>query len=409
MSAYLRLLAASTAGLAVALAGFNAFIDPYGYFDGPKISGINQLTLGFNHRLPLAKSLAVTRLRPASVILGNSRAETSYDPEHPGFVDRPAYNLGIGGAGLGQLRRYFMEASAAGRLRHVLLALDLSMFEPSLRLQETMPGPIMLTDESGKFEGRGREWQRLAFILLSGTASSDSWWSLTHQRKPVATYRSSGLKDDSYDNDQLIREGGHHSASIRVESGFLASTLRDVSSENFRSGYGATLDQLREIIALASERNFRLTIVINPIHARHTYVYAASGLWPFYEKWKHDLASAAEQSARPDLVSLWDFSGISPCTAEIMSAKGNAVLSMRWYRESSHFKRELGDLVLDQALGRHTDGVCPGLGLRLDTSTIEAALANQRAALEQWIKSRPEDTSEIDGLAKQYGRGPGRS
>src|ERR1019366_2044658 len=85
MPAYLRLLAAFTAGLTIALAGFNAFIDPYGYFAGPKISGINELALGFNHRLPLAKSLAVTRLRPASVILGNSRAETSYDPPHPGF------------------------------------------------------------------------------------------------------------------------------------------------------------------------------------------------------------------------------------------------------------------------------------------------------------------------------------
>lgn len=409
MPAYLRLLAAFTAGLTIALAGFNGFIDPYGYFAGPKISGINELALGFNHRLPLAKSLAVTRLRPASVILGNSRAETSYDPQHPGFIDQPAYNLGIGGAGLGQVRRYFLEALAAGRLRHVLLALDLSMFEPSLRALEAMPGPILLTDESGKLAGEGKKWQRLAFILLSGTASSDSWWSLTHQRKPVATYRPSGLKEDASDNDQLIREGGHHSASIRAESNFLASNLRDVSSETFRAGYGATLGQLREIIALASERNFRLTIVINPIHARQTYVYAAAGLWPFYEKWKRDLAAAAEQSPRRDLVSLWDFSGISPCTAETMPANGDAVLSMRWYRESSHFRRTLGDLVLDRVFGSHADAVCPGLGLRLETSTVEAALVHQRAALERWIKSHPEDAAEIGKLAKQYGRGSGGS
>jgi hypothetical protein len=138
-------------------------------------------------------------------------------------------------------------------------------------------------------------------------------------------------------------------------------------------------------------------------------VYAASGLWPFHEKWKRDLAAAVDQSPRHDLVSLWDFSGISPCTAETMPANGDAVLSMRWYRESSHFRRTLGDLVLDRVFGSHADAVCPGLGLRLETSTVEAALVHQRAALERWIKSHPEDAAEIDKLAKQYGRGSGGS
>lgn len=408
MSAYLRLLAISTAFLTAALAGFNAFIDPYGQFEAPKISGVNEFALGFDHRLQLAKSLAVSRTPPASIILGNSRAETGYDPQHPGFTERPVYNLAIGGAGLGQVRRYFLEALAAGRLRQVVLALDLTMFEPAAGAEDAILDTVLLTDASGKLAGGGKKWRRLAFILLSGTASSDSWWSLTHQRKPVAIYQPSGLREESYDIDQVRREGGARRASIRAESSFLAGTLRDVSSADFRDSYAATWAQLQEIIALAAERNIRLTIIINPIHARQTYVLAASGLWAVYEEWKRDLASAAMRSPRRDLISLWDFSGISLCTAEPLPADADATSSMRWYRESSHFLRALGDRVFDQVLEGHDDGACPGLGWRLEPSTVAATLADQRAALGRWVAGHPEDVAEIDNLARQYGRSPAR-
>ena len=91
MSRYLRLLAVFVALLCAALAGFNAFIDPYGYFNPPNLSGVNELPLGFNHRPLLAKSLAVSELRPATIILGNSRAEAAYDPQHPAITLQPAH------------------------------------------------------------------------------------------------------------------------------------------------------------------------------------------------------------------------------------------------------------------------------------------------------------------------------
>ena len=73
-ASYIRLLALFTAGLAAVLAGFNFVVDPYGNFDVPKIAGVNERILGFNHRPLLAKSLAVSRIRPSSIILGNSTA-----------------------------------------------------------------------------------------------------------------------------------------------------------------------------------------------------------------------------------------------------------------------------------------------------------------------------------------------
>jgi hypothetical protein len=404
MGSYLRLLAAFVALLCAALAGFNALIDPYGYFHPPKISGVNERPLGFNHRPLLAKSLAVSELRPATIILGNSRAEAAYDPLHPAIALQPAYNLAIGGAGLSMLRRYFLEALAAGGLRQVILALDLTMFEPTANAADPGLDAVLLTDAAGEQIGGARKWQRLAFILLSGTTSSDSWWSYTHQGKPVAIYSDSGLREEAYDVAQVAREGGPRQASLRVEASFLASTLRDVESANFRASYGATLAALQEIVDLSAKRGIELKLIINPIHARQNYALAAAGLWPLYEHWKRDLLAAAQRSQRPELVSLWDFSGASSCTAEDLPPNANAASAMRWYRESSHFRRVLGNRVLDRVFGRPDDGACPGLGQQLEAVSLVAALAAQRGALRHWVETHATDAAEIEGLAKQYGR-----
>ncbi len=404
MSRYLRLLAAFVALLCAALAGFNAFIDPYGYFDQPKISGVNTLPLGFNHRPLLAKSLAVSKQRPATIILGNSRAEAAYDPERPALTLGPAYNVAIGGAGLSMLHRYFLEALAAGGLRKVILALDLTMFDPAANVPNADLDAMLLTDATGKSGGNARKWQRIAFILLSGTTSSDSWWSYTHQGKPVAIYYRSGLREENYDIAQVAREGGPRQASLRVEASFLAGTLRDVESAKFRASYAATIATLRDVIDLSAKHGIRLKLIINPIHARQTYALDAAGLWPLYESWKRDLLSAAQRSTRPELVSLWDFSGVSACTAENLPADASAASTMRWYRESSHFRRVLGSRVLDRVYGRPDDGACPGLGQRLDIATLPAVLAAQRDALRDWVEAHATDAAEIAKLAEQFGR-----
>jgi len=404
MSRYLRLLAWFVALLCAALAGFNALVDPYGHFGPPRLSGVNEFPLGFNHRPLLAKSLAVSELRPATIILGNSRAEAAYDPGHPALALQPAYNLAIGGAGLSALSRYFLEALAAGGLRQVILALDLTMFDPAANAADPGLDAALLTDATGKPEGSARKWRRLAFTLLSATASSDSWWSYTHQGKPVAIYTRSGLREEAYDIAQVAREGGPRRASLRVESSFLAGTLRDVESEKFRASYATTLAALQEFVDLSAKHGIQLKLVINPIHARQNHALAAAGLWPLYENWKRDLVFAAQRAQRPELVSLWDFSGVSTCTAESLPPDSNPASAMRWYRESSHFRRVLGNRVLDRVFGRPGDGACPGFGQRLEPATLAAALAEQSAALREWVETHAADAAEIEGLAKQFER-----
>jgi len=401
---YVRLVALFGVGLVALFAAFNLVVDPYGNFDVPRIAGVNARALGFNRQPLLAKSLAISRVQPASVILGNSRPESAYDPAHSGFAATPAYNLAVGGAGLGQIRRYFLEALGTGRLRQVLLATDFSMFDPSLQSAHRVPEMFMLTDESGRNAGAGRKWERLAFTLLSGAATGDSWWSLRRQRDPVVQYSSSGLREVTEDERKVEREGGHRSASLLTESTFLATNLRDTTLPRFHDGYEALLGEFRELAEMSAQRGIRLDVVINPIHARLSYVYAAAGLWPVYEQWKRDLVAAVAHAGGS--VALWDFSGVSACTSEPMPAEGDAKTKMRWYRESGHFRPNLGTLVLDRVFGLGAGAACPDLGRRLDDATLDATLAGQRTALRRWIGTHPGDAAEIDALARRYGRTP---
>jgi len=401
---YLRLVALFGLTLVALLAAFNLFVDPYGNFDVPRISGVNARALGFNRQPLLAKSLAISRVQPASIILGNSRPESAYDPAHPGFAARPTYNLAVGGAGLGQIRRYFLEALSTGHLRQVLLATDLSMFDASLQAAQRVPEVFLLTNDSGRIAGAGRRWERMAFTLLSGTASGDSWWSLRRQRDAVVEYSPSGLRDVTEDERKVEREGGHRSASLLTEATFFATNFRDITSPRFHRGYDKLLGEFRELVAVSVQRGVRLDVVINPIHARHTYVYAVAGLWPAYEQWKRDLAAAVAHAGGS--VALWDFSGVSTCTSESMPAEGDAKTKMRWYRESGHFRPGLGTLVLDRVYGLGGADACPGLGRRLEEATLEATLAEQRASLRRWVATHPGDAAEVEALARRYGRAP---
>ena len=402
MSGYLRTLALSVIALLLLLAGINLFVNPYGYFDTPKMAGINEFPLGYNHRSPLAKALAVDHLRPASIVIGNSRAETGYDPEHPALGERPAYNLAFGGSNIQTVRRYILEALAAGRLRHIVLALDFSMFDPLL-WKDDPSFEVLLTDAAGQPRGAWHEVRRLATVLLSGTALSDSKWSLTHQQRPVAKYFPSGLRDDAADLDQVMREGGHHGASLLAESAFLSASLRGLGSAQGRETYRRALAELHDIVAVTDARGIRLTLVFNPVHARQNYLFEAAGLWPAYEQWKADMLAAA---GRAKGSVLWDFSAVSPCTTESLPPRGDTMVRMRWYRETSHFRPALGNKVLDRIGGLGLDAECPYFGEVLVIETLPHSLAEQRRRLADWVARHPQDVAEIDALARQYGRRP---
>ncbi|MBF0220187.1 MAG: hypothetical protein HQL49_11780, partial [Gammaproteobacteria bacterium] len=89
-------------------------------------------------------------------------------------------------------------------------------------------------------------------------------------------------------------------------------------------------------------------------------------------------------------------------TSEPVPAAGDKESEMRWHWESSHYKKELGDLVLDRIFDYHSaDRKIPSdFGILLMPDNLEQHLAQIRADRERWRSTHSQDIAEIESLTK---------
>ncbi len=94
-------------------------------------------------------------------------------------------------------------------------------------------------------------------------------------------------------------------------------------------------------------------------------------------------------------MTLWDFSGYNSITTEPVPAE-DETQAMRWYWESSHFKRETGELMLARILGSNADASIPqGFGVRLTDETVDAVLARMREGRSRYRAQHPEELQSV--------------
>lgn len=73
---------------------------------------------------------------------------------------------------------------------------------------------------------------------------------------------------------------------------------------------------------------------------------------------------------------------------------------MRWYWDSSHYKKEIGDIVLDRMFDGNFSGGknYPNFGVKLTHQTIEAHLSKLRTDRTRWQLTHQADLAEIKAL-----------
>ncbi len=76
---------------------------------------------------------------------------------------------------------------------------------------------------------------------------------------------------------------------------------------------------------------------------------------------------------------------------------------MNWFWEATHFKKELGDLVLDRIWEHQKPGriVDPGFGILISSRNIETHLKQIRSDRQVWRKLFPKDVQEIEKMSQQ--------
>ncbi|WP_017305707.1 hypothetical protein [Spirulina subsalsa] len=371
----LRVLVLTLLSLSL-IAGLNAGIDPYEALGTRQIRGINNIKPEKNTQVRLFKTLAINRLQVQSVFLGSSRTEFGLDSNHPALSHlQPGYNLAISGGNMYEVRRYFDHVIATQpEVEKIVLGLDFFMFN---QFQQVTPD-----FNEYRLEVRHIILKDLFDVLFSKSALLASFRTLrSSQREPDAIgffYPDGRINPDFY-----IAKTYHN----QPKKARFAKVLADfMTREDLYGNYQLSrdyLEDLKAIITTSQAQGIDLTLFISPSHAMQWEAIRVSGLWPEFEQWKRELVN---------LAPIWDFSGYNSITTEPLTD------SMVHYIESSHYRKEVGDLILNRILNYNLEQVPPDFGMLLTPNNLKDHLAQIRQDRAVWVKNNPEWVKFVEGL-----------
>jgi hypothetical protein len=303
------------------------------------------------------------------------------------------YNVALQGSNFYETYQVFTFAKKTGRLKTVVLGLDFLLFSDKREVAGDFP--------DSPFAGANRWLSNLKYLVSPDTFS----WSLQTVQDNRADRKSRYTAQGMRGRPPLADEGrvNHRDLFIKI------LTRNFLVSEETYGDFSYGLDRVemfRSLVHQCRAEGIALHVFIPPGHARDLEALRVLGLYPLFEQWKRDLVNvlAADAAQHPDTkpFQLWDFTGYSTLTTEDIPLAAEKGKPMRWYWESSHFKKELGDLVLDRLFSYHDpDHVVPeDFGVILTPENLEAHLTLVRAQQKRYSETHPQEVAEVEYLAK---------
>jgi len=357
--------------------GLNYVVDPYALNEK---NVINKPKIQQRKKMRLIKAMKTERIKPASICLGTSRAEYGYDPAHS-YFSNPSYNLATVASSMYENRLYFEHSLKQGKLKKVLLVADYIMFNDDTQKA--------VQDFETYFEG-----ENIYGLLFSMDVLKDSLLTIIGGEHS-STYSTDGQREQKYHLRIILKDGGHLKAFKKWER----KSYKDYQA-NYT--YGDTrkksFPDFEEIIRLCYENNIELDIIFGPSHIRQWEAlnyYFGYGKWL---KWKKDVVLSANKIAKQlnkKQFRIMDFSVYHKLTAEKVPTDKNT--TMKYYMEASHYRNELGLIVLDRLTGKSE---YKDFGVELNLQNINAHLKQQRVKREEYIdvnKYQLEVFGEIKG------------
>lgn len=342
--------------------GVNYLVDPYGLY-GTKF--INAPKIKQSDKMRLIKALKTQEIKPTSICLGTSRTEYGYDPTHKYFI-KPSYNLAVSSASMYEMKLYFEWALKQGKLRKVLLIADYRMFNEMN--QKDTPDLETYFDNPNIYK-----------YIISFDTFKDSLWTLKSGEN-TSIYLENGQREHNHNWQNILKNGGHLETMKKDEKNYYKDyptnyTYKDTGSKSF--------PDFEKIVKLCYENNIELDIIFGPSHIRQ---WEALDYYLGYEKWlqwKKDVVITVEQISKKynqKQFRIMDFSVYHPLTAEKVPTDKN--IQMKYHWEASHYKNELGLIVLDRLNGGKANF---DFGVELNIQNIDNHLKQQKVDRKNFI------------------------
>lgn len=377
----------ATCVFAIAITGlFNIFIDPLGVFGVPSIKSVNAIKPYLDHDRELSRFHRARRLCSTAGIFGNSRAEIGFDPAGPVLKEYglDAFNHAIPGTGAGTAYRQLLWLQASKCMpKTVFLGIEFFDFLGG-------DAPVALpTLQSDPLPALNHRFFAETVFSIAGLRDSISTVLLQRSRYP-ATSTARGFNPILNYIPEVQQNGHYVLFRQRGEANIRSWKRKPLRLRPVNGNISDDEAKLAAILSRISQDGGTAYLIIYPYHAQIRVIMERLGMTRLFEDWKRTMVALAERSGN---VQLWDFSGVSSETLEVIPEKGDRKTQLRYYWEAGHFKKELGELVMARMLGAKGD-----FGVKLDSTNIEQWLAEDRRRVQSLLEIPSPLTREVGDL-----------
>lgn len=368
---YLVFMLLGSAVVMTLVLSLNRLANPYCLFADDWVPHENKPET-FSHSR-LVKANQVRHLRPAALVLGSSRAESGIDPRHPAWRHHPVYNLGLPGARIYEVMRYFQHGCAAGEVKEAVLVLDFFSFLEGSGVAKDFREDRLLTDRDGALQS-GFSWGDWTSGVISWdacVASLETLFAGAVGRRHLAN----GSRNTAFDIDRILARGG--AAKAFEALGRSGSTLMPGTASRLGEHEKACFCT---ILDLARRESIELRIALGPTHVAYLEGVVADQKWELFLQWMRTVVEQVENEAvRSGQAAflLADFNGYHEFNQERMPDKGVG----QHYFDPFHFTPRLGSQMLDLLMGpsEALKIASPGsFGVLLNSDTIDQQIEAYR-------------------------------
>ena len=393
-------------------------------------------------------NLSITRINPKTVLLGTSTV-LRLSTEHPALTKQPAYNLGLPGAKMHDIKAYFEDILATHPdVKQVVIGVDFYAFggpetkiQPKQQVASTNPiapeSAIKPTTEvrRNKYSVSLEDLLKINFSLDTFQASLKKLVASPTEAKQIADNKvqlsgkqkaqssSEPLKSDllpkssklitKKDVKKQAKQQINKKAKPQVNQPKKKTVKKQVQMAfapyrnnerltNFRRVIGlywsektfyrnyylskGELNSLKEIIDICRKRNISVKVFFSPVHAAQLEAIHTAGLWQDFEEWKRQVVK---------ITPAWDFSDYSSITTEPINDY------MENFVDSVHYDNHIGDLILNRLYNYHKDRVPSYFGPLVTSTNVESHLSQIRAQRQAWLKTSPATVQFVQDIRKQ--------
>ncbi|MGE4398264.1 MAG: hypothetical protein AB7D29_01980 [Campylobacterales bacterium] len=368
---------------------FNYFIDPLDIFNSPSVRYVNAKKPMIEENLRTWKTYKLDN-KPEVIFLGTSRTHVGLDPSNKNFEGQKTFNCALY-TGLPYEYEYFFDkALKSGNLKTVIIGLDFFAFYHKMLFQDDFKREDFTGNAKYKY-------------LFSSSVFLKSI-STVQKQSNISRFIPNGMGNSLAYQQDVYNLGGHGELFRIGARNYVTKAYSEKKELNMSQV--AHLQAFERILDKAYKNNIKVILFISPSHARQWEALDVALGMDKWENWKKKIILINEKAASDNNKTpflLWDFSGYSTFTMEEIPPVGDIKAKMGWYWDASHYKKELGDIMLDRIFGSNfaNGDKYKDFGVVLNSQNFDEHISNMKKQREIWLKKHPAYVEEFEKLRKE--------